>query len=144
MTCHACERIEQIRRRQNPRFITELSESYVVLADEQGYPGWCVLLLKDHDEHLAGLPLQRQANLWRDVSIVAAAMTRELQPIRINYECLGNLLHHIHWHVIPRYADDPDPKMPVWLRPPEERRVNLDAQDEAKLIARLRRALEIG
>ena len=44
MTCLACDRIEQIKQGQNPRFIAELSQSYVVLGDEQFYRGWCVLL----------------------------------------------------------------------------------------------------
>ena len=142
MDCFACNRIQQIKRGENPHFIAELSESYAVLSDEQPYEGWTILLLKDHHEHLAGLPLQRQGRLWDDVAKVAAAITRELKPVRINYETLGNLLHHIHWHVIPRYADDPQPTQPVWIRPIEERRVILNRTDEAKLIARLRRALE--
>jgi diadenosine tetraphosphate (Ap4A) HIT family hydrolase len=144
MDCFACNRIEQIRRGENPHFITELSESYVVLADEQAYPGWCILLLKDHHEHLAGLSRERQAKLWEDVAKVADALTRQLKPVRINYENLGNQLHHIHWHVIPRYADDPDPKMPVWVRPQQERNIMLTPKEEAALVARLRRALEIG
>jgi len=144
MDCFACNRIEQIRAKTNPHFIAELSESYAVLSDEQPYEGWCILLLKDHHEQLAQLPLQRQSRLWDDVARVAGAITRELKPVRINYENLGNQLHHIHWHVIPRYANDPQPTQPVWIRPNEERRVILNAQDEAKLVARLRRALEIG
>lgn len=144
MDCFACNRIEQIRRGENPHFIAVLSESYAVLADEQPYKGWCILLLKDHHEQLAGLPLQRQVRLWEDVAKVASAITRELKPGRINYECLGNELHHIHWHVIPRYANDPAPKAPVWLRSREERNVILKPDDEAALIARLHRALQIG
>src|SRR5687767_10275030 len=79
MDCFACERIEQIRRGENPHFIAELAESYAVLADEQAYRGWCILLLKDHHEHLAGLPLQRQISLWNDVARIASAMTHELK-----------------------------------------------------------------
>jgi diadenosine tetraphosphate (Ap4A) HIT family hydrolase len=144
MDCFACDRIEQIRRGENPHFIAELAESYVVLADEQAYNGWCILLLKDHHEHLAGLSLQRQVRLWEDVAKVAAAMTREFKPVRINYEGLGNELHHIHWHVIPRYANDLAPQAPVWMRSHEERRVILKPDDEAALVARLRRALPTG
>jgi diadenosine tetraphosphate (Ap4A) HIT family hydrolase len=144
MDCFACNRIEQIRRGENPHFIVELSESYAVLSDEQPYEGWCILLLKDHHEQLAGLPRERQSRLWDDVAKVASAVTRELKPVRINYENLGNQLHHIHWHVIPRYANDPDPTRPIWLRKPEELKVKLSDEREAALIARLRRALEIG
>ena len=144
MDCLACDRIAQIRRGENPHFIVELAESYVVLADEQAYNGWCILLLKDHHEHLAGLPLERQVRLWEDVAKVAAAMTREFEPVRINYECLGNELHHIHWHVIPRYSNDPAPQAPVWMRSREERHIILKADDEAALVETLRRALQRG
>ena len=30
---------------------------------------------------------------------------------------LGNQLPHIHWHLIPRAADDPIPRDPVWTHP---------------------------
>ena len=144
MDCLACDRIEQIHVDENPHFVAELAESYVVLADEQAYNGWCILLLKDHHERLAGLSLYRQTRLWEDVATVAAAMTRELKPMRINYECLGNELHHVHWHVIPRYANDPAPQEPVWTRSHQERHVILKPDEEAALVARLRRDIKTG
>jgi hypothetical protein len=51
-----CERIELIRRGANPDFVAALGESYVTLADEQAYRGYCILLLRDHHEHVADLP----------------------------------------------------------------------------------------
>ena len=29
-----------------------------------------------------------------------------LQPLKMNLASLGNLVPHVHWHVIPRCADD--------------------------------------
>ncbi|MGH7178683.1 MAG: HIT family protein [Tepidisphaeraceae bacterium] len=141
MSCEACDRIELIRRGANPHFIAELSESFAVLADEQAYEGWCVLLLKEHHEQPAALSIERQVLLWRDVARVAAAISHTVHPVRINYECLGNQLHHVHWHVIPRYANDPQPTMPIWVRPLEERRVILPAARRATLIENLRKAM---
>jgi len=141
MSCAACDSIERIRRGENDRFIAELSESYLVLGDDQFYEGWCVLLTKDHQEHLAELPPERSMRLWQDVIRTAAAMTRELRPVRINYECLGNLLHHIHWHIVPRYQNDPDPQSPIWLRPPEQRKGNLSPQRRTELVRQLRAAI---
>src|SRR5688500_5141176 len=103
MTCEACERIAWIRDGDNPYFLADLRESYAVLADDRRYEGWCSLLLKDHAEHLHELPVGRQTRLFADVAKVAAAVNAALKPVRLNYECLGNLLHHVHWHVIPRY-----------------------------------------
>jgi diadenosine tetraphosphate (Ap4A) HIT family hydrolase len=141
MDCSACARIARIREGKNPDFITTLSESHVTLADEQAYRGYCLLLLKDHDDHLDQLPLERQVRLWEDVTRVAAAVRSRLEPARLNYACLGNYVTHVHWHVIPRYAGDPEPQHPIWVRPLDERRATLPGAERGRLIAMLREAL---
>ena len=141
MACLACERIEQIRLVKNPWFVRELEESYLVLSDEQRYTGWSILLLKDHHEHLVRLPVERQLRLFGDVAKAAAAVQKAFSPQRLNYECLGNTLAHIHWHVIPRYSWDPQPKSPVWVRPAEERQVTVPDEERDGLVARIRKAL---
>ena len=141
MPCLACERIDLIQKGRNDDFVVELSESYVTLADEQTYRGYCILLLKDHHEQLAALSFERQARLWDDVSRVADALTKEVAPLRLNYACLGNLLHHIHWHVIPRFAEDPEVQHPIWVRPLSERRVPLPGDQRRELLTRLAKRL---
>lgn len=141
MSCIACDRIALGTSGRNPDFIAELSESYVTLADEQAYRGYCILYLKDHAEDLAGLSFERQERLWGDVARVAAALRRECAPERINYACLGNMLRHVHWHVTPRYPDDPEPQHPIWVRPLAERRVALPGAERHALIKAIRGAL---
>jgi len=141
MDCSACARIAAITEGRNPDFVATLSESHVTLADEQTYRGYCILLLKDHHEQLDALPLERQRRLWDDVTRVAAALRRETQPVRLNYACLGNFVTHVHWHVIPRYADDPEPLHPIWVRPLSERRMTLPGSERERLVVALRRAL---
>ncbi len=141
MACAACERIERGRAGRDADFVATLSESVVFLADEQVYRGYCLVLLKDHVEHLGDLALERQLRLWEDVSRVAATLRAQVAPVRINYACLGNFLTHVHWHVIPRHADDPEPQHPIWVRPLDERRVSLPEAERRALIASLRRAL---
>jgi diadenosine tetraphosphate (Ap4A) HIT family hydrolase len=142
MTCSACDRIARIAEGRNPDFIATLAESHVTLADEQLYRGYCILLLKDHHEHLDELPLDRQVRLWEDVVRVAGVLRRQLAPVRLNYACLGNLVTHVHWHVTPRYADDPEAQHPIWVRPLAERRVSLPAPERQQLIVELRRGLK--
>lgn len=140
MTCHFCELIDALRAGKH-ECLAELGESVVILADDQFYQGYCILILKDHHEHLARLPLARQARLWEDVARVAAAQMDELKASRINYECLGNLVNHIHWHIVPRYADDARAQEPIWLRPTEERRGTMSSERRSEIAAQLRRAL---
>ncbi len=118
----------------DPFLLATLRESVAILHKHQRYPGWCTLWLKDHHEHLAHLPRTRQERLQLDVLDLAAALHAALDeperplrsagvphgPIRINYECLGNVVAHVHWHLIPRRAADPDPGATVWVRPPAE------------------------
>ena len=143
MACAGCARVALCQQGRNPDFVATLGESIVTLADEQVYRGYCILLLKDHCEHLGDLSVDRQLGLFADVSRVAAAVRRELEPQRINYACLGNYLTHVHWHVIPRYADDPEPLHPIWVRPLAERKKSLGAAEQRDLIGRLRQALGV-
>lgn len=112
-----------------------------MLGDNQGCPGWCVLILKDHHEHLGELPLDRQQRLWGDVAQVAAAQRAVFGRVRINYECLGNVVPHIHWHLIPRHHDDPEPKSPVWGWPMERLRGTAAASERLETARRIRVAL---
>ena len=141
MDCSACARIARIADGGNPDFVVTLAESHVTLADEQAYRGYCILLLKDHHEQLDALPFERQRRLWDDVTRVASALRKVVAPVRLNYACLGNFVTHVHWHVIPRHADDPEPMNPIWNRPLSERRVTLAGAERERLIGELRRAI---
>lgn len=139
--CPACTRLGAIRT--DPLFITELRESVVVLHAHQPVEGWCVLLLKDHAEHLHELSLERQQRLWADVGDVARAVDAAFSPRRINYECLGNVMAHVHWHVIPRYLPpvDPEPGATVWVRPASWLDCGVEADRARAVIARIREAV---
>ena len=49
---------------------------------------------------------------WRDLLVVGRAIERVMQPVKMNYNLLGNSVPHLHTHVVPRYADDPRPGWP--------------------------------
>ena len=143
MACPACDRLARIARNADPEFVATLSESHVVLADEQLYRGYCILFLRDHAEHLSDLSLERQGRIWDDVARVATAVRKVVEPVRLNSASLGNFVTHVHWHVIPRHADDPEPLHPIWVRSVSERRLSLGEDQRRALIADLRRAMGV-
>lgn len=140
--CPACRRVAQARTHEYPSFVCELSETIVALHKHQTWEGWCVLLLKDHAEHMHELDDSRHARVMSDVRTVARAIVKAFSPRRLNYECLGNVLPHLHWHVIPRYGPgvDPDPGNAVWVRPIHELESGVEPSRQAELIRRLRAA----
>lgn len=119
--CFICDRIELIKKGENPYLIKELETGYVVLGDNQYYRGLTFFLSKKHVGELHEMPSKE----WRDrflpeMADVAAAMFRAFRPKKINYELLGNKDRHAHWWLIPRHEDDPEPGMPIWVRKKEE------------------------
>ncbi|MGH6609869.1 MAG: HIT family protein, partial [Burkholderiaceae bacterium] len=46
-----------------------------------------------------------------------SAQREVLQPTKMNLASLGNMTPHLHWHVIPRFADDLHFPRPVWGAP---------------------------
>lgn len=144
MGCPLCERLA----RPDPRRVATLARCEVFLGDNQGCAGWCVLVLRTHVEHLDELTIEGQREVFAEVALVARAIRGVFPssgagggPPRINYECLGNQVAHVHWHVIPRHADDPDPRNPVWGWPPGRLRGAMDDAARDALAARLRTAL---
>jgi diadenosine tetraphosphate (Ap4A) HIT family hydrolase len=94
--------------------IADLEVSRAYLNEDQFFPGWVFVVLRRHATELYELSPSERAALIEDVNRVAAALARVFRPAKMNYELLGNQVPHIHWHLIPRLAGDPDPRWPVW------------------------------
>ncbi|MEY3721418.1 MAG: hypothetical protein RL618_1937 [Pseudomonadota bacterium] len=86
----------------------------VVLVDDALYPGFCRLIWHDHVKEVTDLnELDRM--LLMDVLWQVEQVLREvMQPEKINLASLGNVVPHLHWHLIPRYTDDAHFPAPVW------------------------------
>jgi diadenosine tetraphosphate (Ap4A) HIT family hydrolase len=65
------------------------------------------------------------------------AIRKVLEPVKVNVASLGNQVPHLHWHVIPRFTNDPQFPLPIWA--PRQRTVS-----EALLAQRRAQATLIG
>lgn len=95
-------------------FIADCGPARAYLHEDQFFPGWTLLVLKRHATELYELDAAERAALVEAVAAVARALAEVYEAVKINYELLGNQVPHIHWHLIPRRADDPIPRQPVW------------------------------
>ena len=141
--CGICAMIDRIKAGAFPDFIAELKSCYVILGDQQFYRGYCVLFAKLHATELYLMPADAARLLSDEMRLAAEAIAAVVKPWKMNYECLGNLEPHVHWHLLPRYETDEMRHGPVWLRPESERKVSLEENDRRALIGSLRTQLAI-
>ncbi len=114
--CEICERIARFTP-ENPYLIAELDTGYAVLADNQYIRGYTIFLSKRCVPELHDLAPGVRTRFLEEMAQVAEAVFRAFAPRKLNYEMLGNSVAHAHWHLFPRYADDPNPRWPVWNNP---------------------------
>ena len=96
------------------QLVAELEASRIFLNEDQFFPGYVLLVLRRHVTELYDLSVAERATLMEEVSRVAQALARVFRPVKMNYELLGNLVPHIHWHLVPRLATDPGLRGPIW------------------------------
>jgi len=92
----------------------------VVLVADCDYPGFCRVIWNGHVREMTDLSEADARYLLQVVLAVEAAVREAMAPDKVNLASLGNLTPHLHWHVIPRYADDRHFPRPVWAAPVRE------------------------
>jgi diadenosine tetraphosphate (Ap4A) HIT family hydrolase len=92
------------------------------------YPGYIRLVLNRHVTELSWLAKPEHDQLFKLLLAIDELMRKELRPQKINIASLGNQTPHMHWHIIPRWQDDPHFPQSIWsspqrelIRPPDER-----------------------
>jgi len=113
----------------------------VVRIKEHGYPGFCRVIWSSHVREMTDLSDVDRMRLMRVVFAVEAVLRELLQPHKINLASLGNMTPHLHWHVIPRFQDDPHFPQPIWAPYQRAIRSSAAAGLTSKLAAALNRAL---
>jgi diadenosine tetraphosphate (Ap4A) HIT family hydrolase len=89
----------------------------VVLVDDPAYPGFCRVIWNRHEREMTDLADAERALLMNAVWKTEQAVRVTMQPDKINLASLGNVVPHLHWHVIPRYQDDQHFPAPIWAQP---------------------------
>lgn len=89
----------------------------VVLVDEPDFPGFCRVIWRAHVAEMTDLAAEDRAHLMNVVWRTEAALRTLMQPAKINLASLGNIVPHVHWHVIARFLDDSHFPQPIWASP---------------------------
>ena len=92
----------------------------VILIEDPDYPGFCRVVWNQHVSEMTDLTAPEQRHLLNVVLATEAALRQLMRPDKINLASFGNVVPHLHWHVIPRFTDDRHFPQPVWGAPQRE------------------------
>ncbi|PLX98229.1 MAG: HIT family protein [Desulfuromonas sp.] len=120
--------------------IAEFEHSYVMLNRDQFFPGYSFVFTREHITELFHLDPSRRHAIIDEVNRVAEVLAEIFQPAKMNYELLGNMVPHMHWHLVPRFETDPLWPQPIWAEPHDE--VLLSPAEYKKRIEKIKEKLK--
>lgn len=96
--------------------VAELEVCRVIRAGEPGFPASYRVVLTDHVAEWSDVPIADQLDVMRVVNVVETTLRDHLHPTKINLASLGNVVAHVHWHVVARFDWDSHFPAPIWGR----------------------------
>ena len=119
--------------------VCELEATKVYLFKEQSHRGRVIVASKLHVSEITALTDAERNLFFAEVDRVARALHRLFRPTKVNYGAYGDTGHHLHFHLVPKYADDPFEWGGVFAMNPKRR--YLEPAEYEELVASLRAEL---
>ena len=113
--CELCEQDGGILLWRTDRF-------RVIRAVDADHPAFYRVIWNAHVAEWTDLAPADRSDLMQAVAKVETVLRRVLQPTKVNLASLGNVVPHLHWHVIARYDWDARWPAPIWA--PKQREVS--------------------
>ena len=86
----------------------------VIRAQEAGFPAFYRVVWSEHVAEFSDLTAADRVHCMEAVTLVEQALRQHLAPTKVNIAALGNMVPHLHWHVIARFDWDSHFPAPVW------------------------------
>lgn len=112
--CELCERDGGILLVRTHKF-------RVIRAVDADHPAFYRVVWNEHVAEWTDLTPGDRSQLMQAVAKVESVLRQLLRPTKINLASLGNVVPHLHWHVIARYDWDARWPAPIWA--PKQREV---------------------
>lgn len=106
-TCELCHP-------EGEELVWENSKLRVIRASEPGFPAFYRVIWNQHIAELSDLSAADRAYCIDVVCAVEQSLRQVLLPTKINLASLGNMVPHLHWHIIARFEWDSHFPNPVW------------------------------
>ena len=86
----------------------------VIRVVDADFPAFYRVIHIGHVSEFSELSAEQRARCIDLVTRIETVLRRELAPTKINLASLGNLVPHLHWHVVARFDWDSHFPQPIW------------------------------
>ena len=86
----------------------------VVRVADADFPAFYRVIWNEHRAELSDLDADERLSCWSAVAAIEQVLRMRLAPTKINLASLGNMVPHLHWHVIARFDWDSHFPQPIW------------------------------
>ncbi|WP_230970406.1 HIT family protein [Nitrogeniibacter aestuarii] len=107
MTCPLC-------RTEGENILWQDEHCRIIRVEDADYAGYCRVIWTEHMAEMTDLDPAGRDLIMRRVFALEGAMRECFRPAKINVASLGNMVPHLHWHVIARFEDDAHFPDPIW------------------------------
>ncbi|WP_253453646.1 HIT family protein [Neisseria perflava] len=109
----------------------------IAVHNEAAAPAFCRVIWQQHIAEMTDLSAAERDEIMQMVYKVEAAMRQVFRPAKINLASLGNVVPHLHWHVIARFDNDANFPAPIWAPAVRSHQMTLPADWPAQVKALL-------
>jgi diadenosine tetraphosphate (Ap4A) HIT family hydrolase len=94
----------------------------LIRADEPHVPAFWRWIANEHVAEISDLNEASYSECWRGLRLIERTIRdtlthHGLPPLKMNVASLGNVVPHLHFHVIARFAQDAHFPAPIWAAP---------------------------
>jgi diadenosine tetraphosphate (Ap4A) HIT family hydrolase len=107
------------------------AEWRLVRVADADFPAFYRVIWNAHVAEFSDLDPDARQGCMEAVAAVEGALREALAPTKVNLASLGNVVPHLHWHVIARFADDAHFPDAIWAAPRRKAAARPTATDEA-------------
>lgn len=86
----------------------------IINANDTYYPAFTRVIYQSHIKEMSELRPTQRHELMDFVYLVEEVQREVLEPAKINLAQFGTMVPHMHWHIIPRFKDDPHYPDAIW------------------------------
>lgn len=99
---------------QKENVVWKNKELRVIQVDDPLFPGYFRVIWNKHIAEMSDLTDDERQLLEKVLLTVEKVVREQIQPDKINWAQFGNMVPHLHWHIIARYRDDSHFPESIW------------------------------